>query len=63
MLPHEKEGEQRYAYTKQKLIPNPIPTFLLVVCLCKHTFSYKKVSIVPAVSLSNINRHIIRMKQ
>ena len=36
---HEKGGEQEDAHTKQKLIHNPIPTSLFVVCLCKHTFS------------------------
>ena len=51
MSPHEKKGNKGCLH-------HPIHTSLFVVCLCKHTFSYKKVSIV-----SKINRYITRKKQ
>ena len=34
MSPHEKEGNKGMPTPKQKLIHNPIPTSLFVVCLC-----------------------------
>ena len=50
MSPHEKKANKRMPTPKQKLIHNPIPTSLFVFCV--NILLVKKVSILPAVSLS-----------
>ena len=48
----KKKGNKGIPTPKQKLIHNPIPTSLFVVCLCiNNTFSKaQSESVVPAVS-------------
>ena len=58
---NEKKGNKRMPTPKQKLIHNPIPISLFVVCLCKHTFGYN-LPIEPAVSSSS-KRHISETKK
>ena len=54
----KKKGNKGMPTPKQKLIHNPIPTSLFVVCLCIYTcILLVKPSIVPTVSSSN-NRNM-----
>ena len=52
----KKEGNKGMPTPKQKLIHNPIPTPLFVICVYIYTYILK-LSVVPAVSSSN-NRNI-----
>ena len=48
----KKKAKKRMPTPKQKLIHNPISTSLFVLFLCVNILLVKKISIVPAVSLT-----------